>query len=116
MKLQRLTVGCAAVVALLLPVASGAAVLSCGVNTIDNVYVQGNRDDNFEHANKAIAKLNVPCNGVDLVFIENTSPMYKSFLATLLTAFASGVQVSVYVNTSQTISNGTQISILQFVK
>jgi hypothetical protein len=101
----------------LLPALSNAEVVGCGAHTINNIYVQGDRDDNSEHANKAIARLSAACNGSDLVYIEITHPAYKSLLSTLLTAYATGSTVNIYVNSSKTISSGgTQISILQLLK
>lgn len=102
---------------LLLPNVSQADLLSCGVHSINTIYIQGDRDDNNPHANNVIVSIDgATCNGNNLIYIENTSANYNAFLSGLMTAYASGMKIGIYVNTSKTIPGATQISLINLVK
>lgn len=87
---------------MLTPVMSQASTISCGFSTIEHVYVNGDRDDSSVHSNRLLIAPKNGCNGQALVYIENTSPAYSSFLSMALAAFSSGEQVRIYVNESKT--------------
>ena len=95
---------------------SYGAVVECPNLTIKSVYVEGDRDDNFDHANKLVLKFDSPCSGSDLAFIENTHQAYNGFLSAALTAFTTDTLVSLYVNTSKTSGPANQISIILMQK
>lgn len=98
------------------PLTSNAAIHSCGMQTINNFYVQGDRDDGYDHANKVVVILNSDCNGKTQAYIENAHPAFQGILSTLHTAFVAGHQVHLYINTSKAAGDAFQISLLQVVK
>ena len=105
------------VVTLSVPSISSAATAGCGQYQIKYVWVNGNRDDNNAHANKIVLDLIGPaCNGFNKVYIENTNPAYDAILATALEAFSNDLYLVVYVNTSTSIADATQIATLALVK
>lgn len=96
---------------------SNADLLHCGVHSIRSIYIQGNRDDNHQHANKVFAHIDgQDCNGTNQLYIDNTDPNSSAILSGLMTAYTAGMRIGVYVNTSKTIPGGVQIAILQLVK
>lgn len=90
------------------------AVAQCGsVTTIDQVWVEGDRDDGHEHANTVLVKMaSGGCQGMDYLFIRESDNGYHSILSTVLTAKASDLPVRFYVNKHVKTATAVQISIV----
>lgn len=98
-----------------------AALVDCGIHSISQVYIQSDRDDGHPHANNLFAVIDgAPCNGSQLIYMENTNPNYNAMLSGLMTTYTAGMRIAVWVNTSKVITDpaqtATQISIIALVK
>jgi hypothetical protein len=109
--------GFGAALIFMFPAISYSSVVYCGARTINQMQVQGSRDDGHPHANKLFLMIDgAPCNGQNIVYIENSNSNYKNFLATVTTAYVLGKKIDLYVNSNVTTSGATQISIIGLMK
>ena len=88
-----------------------AGILSCGTHTINNMYINAGREDNYK-PNTLEIFLNSTCNGATTVYIEMTNPAYNSVLSTTLMAFTTGTQIHLYINESKI----NEIALMQLTK
>ena len=93
-----------------------ADLISCGPREIIELYVQADRDDNYPHENKLVIVFDGSCNGKSQAYIENTHPAYSGLLSTALMAFSTNIPVGSYINSSLTIGQANQLSILALKK
>lgn len=92
---------------------SAFAIMSCGTRTIEEVWVEGSRNDNHEHANSMLLKLSGnDCNNKPYVWLSREDDAFYSLLSIAISARSSGSQVKVFVNQDVTTSTASQLSIL----
>ncbi len=100
-----------------LPNLSHAELVSCGVHSIQTLYIQGDRDDNNAHGSTVIAQIDgAACNGYNLIYIEKSSAHYDALLSGLMAAYVSNMRIGIYVNSSSTIPGATQIAIINLLR
>ena len=91
---------------------ANAALVDCGTHEIDLISVQGNRDDNYIHANKLILRLkdsgvSVSCNGKLNLFLSNSDPAFNGILSMLMAAKVANRKVEVFANSSVAVDVNT---------
>ena len=90
-----------------------SAYLDCGVVKLNEVMIQGDRDDGHPHANSLYLVIDSFCDGANGFYIKNTHPAYNGFVSLALTAYSTTKKINMAVNTSNKIDGSTQISILR---
>lgn len=87
--------------------------LDCGVRELEQVMIQGDRDDGHIHANSLVIKLgDSTCNQRQYLYLKSNHPAYSGMVSIALAAKSSNQKLRVIVNTSQNLGSASQISIL----
>ncbi|EGU50942.1 hypothetical protein VINI7043_11511 [Vibrio nigripulchritudo ATCC 27043] len=92
---------------------ANAAFIDCGLQELQQVMIQADRDDGNAHANSLVIKLkDNSCNGRSYLYLKNNHPAYSGMVSIALAAKANNQSLRVYVNSSRVLGSATQISIL----
>lgn len=95
-------------VSMVLPVK--ADTVNCPNMVIKNIYVEGERDDDYMLENKLAIYFSTMCKGKQWVHLDVTSPLMASYLAVALSANAQKKKVNVAINTSDTTEVSNQLA------
>lgn len=97
---------------------SAAGTINCGMATIKNLYVQGDRGDGNFHANKMLIVLGddklEACNDFTFAYLENTDEAYSGTLSMTMAAYMSGKKIRVQIEDSAAINSAKRIAWVNF--
>ena len=98
---------------------TNAATLHCNNLVISDVWVEGDRDDNFAFQNKLIIRIKdengvyTQCGSKSYMHLENTSPAYSGMLSAALTAQTAKKKVEIAINTSNSTPLSNQLAFIR---
>ncbi|TDF34972.1 hypothetical protein EYS14_21570 [Alteromonadaceae bacterium M269] len=96
-----------------------AATLHCNNLVISDVWVEGDRDDNFAFQNKLVIRIKdengvyTQCGSKSYMHLENTSPAYSGMLSAALTAQTAKKRVEIAINTNNPTSLSNQLAFIR---
>jgi hypothetical protein len=102
----------------LFPAIVNAARLDCGMATIKNLYVQGERQDSGLHQNSVLLTLgndkSSACSNVTFAMMKNTEPAYGGIVSMTLSAYTTKSKIRVVVNSKNLGSDTYTIEWVNF--